>query len=225
MKHILIILILIIPLLSFAQNVEYKNVYKEVDNFRNQLIENGNTKIFTLTFGRNRSEIYQKNDTCFDCLSGFVFWQSQDTTFAKKFNRKGNFKTEKQPIRMDHGDLNFSDIFSCVESSTDILFNSQIRPEGSDLIDSTNYDIMFGDTVYLIRAFVCPTCKSTTMTLDFEGVEKKFFWQSKHFDKVSNKEFYYENLNSRIYHLYLLALMNINHYERNDIWEYEEDVR
>lgn len=225
MRQILVILILIFPILSVGQNIEYKEIFKEVDGLRNHLIENGNTKILTLTFWRNPSETYPKNDTCFDCLSGFVFWQTKDTTFCKKFNCQGTFKIEYQPIRMDHGDLNFSDVFSCVESSTDIMFDTQIRPEGSDLIDSTHYDIMFGDTVYWINAFSCVDCKSTQMTLDFEGLEQKYFWQSIHFDKDSNKEFYYENLNSRIYHLYLLALMNKNHYERNEFWKKNKDGR
>tara|TARA_B100001057_G_scaffold409502_1_gene424195 strand:+ start:53 stop:706 length:654 start_codon:yes stop_codon:yes gene_type:complete len=216
---------LIVPILSVGQNAEYKDVFKDVDSLRDQLVESGNTKILTLTFWRNPSETYPKNDTCFDCLSGYVFWQTEDTTFCKKFNRQGSFETEYQPIRMDYGDLNFSDVFSCIESSADNLFSAQIRPAKTDLIDSTNYDIMFGDTIYMIKAFSCVDCKSTKMRLDFEGKEKKYFWQSIHFDKDSNDEYYFENLNSRIYHLYLLALMNINHYERNEFWEKEKNSR
>lgn len=221
MKLILLVLILSIPILSFGQNGECKNVFNNVDSLRSQLIESGNRKILTLIFRRNPSETYQKNDTCLDCLSGFVFWQTEDTTFCKKFNLQGSFKTEYQPIKMDHGDLNFSDVFSCVESSTEKLFNTQIRPADSDIIDTTKYDIMLGDTVYLISAFSCADCKSTKMSLDFEGNEKEYFWQSIHFDKDSNDEFYQQNLNSRIYHLYLLALMNINHYDRNEFWKKE----
>jgi hypothetical protein len=223
MKHILAILLFGIPSFSVGQVIEYEDIFKEVDSLRSQLIENGNTKILTLTLWRNPSETYPKEDTCFDCLSGFVFWQTEETTFCKKFNRQGSFKTEYQPIRIDHRDLNFSDVFSCIESSCDILFNTQIRPTSSDLIDSSNYEIMLGDTAYLIRAFLCADCKSTKMSLNFEGKKKNYFWQSIHFDKDSNEEFYYENLNSRIYHLYLLALMNINHYERNEIWEIEKN--
>ncbi|MCC6700758.1 MAG: hypothetical protein IT221_04495 [Fluviicola sp.] len=206
---------------SYGQQEAQMDVFKNVDSLRNQLLEEGNTNILTLTFGRNPSETYPQTDTCFDCLSGFVFWQHADTIFCKKFNQQGRFKTVSQSMRMDYADLNFSDVFNCVVSSKEILFHSQIRPTVSDLVDTSNYDILLGDTVYYIKAFSCVDCNSTEMTLDFEGKKQEFHWQSIHFDKKSNSQFYFENLNSRIYHLYLLALMNINHYERNAFWEKE----
>ena len=219
MKYLPIIIFLsFIPFNSHSQSKKTDEIASYIDSLHSTLKKNGFNEIVSIHFWRHSTETVIVNDTCKDRHSGYVFWKSDSLIFANKINTYHTFKTDTQPNWSDNSGLNFANIFEFLDYNKNLIAISEIRPNHNDLTDSTLFQIINNDTVYLRKAFGCVDCNSVSIKINSNKLDTSFYWQSIHFDSKYNDMYYLQNKNSTIYNLYLRILRVIDNYDRNQYW-------
>jgi hypothetical protein len=179
-----------------------------IDSLINNLRKNGTSEIITLNMSSYWGGI---NDN-------YLLWKNVDTSYIKKINNNGIYKTKYQ-VNRDGSLISISNVFDYIQYKKIELLNEKVRPSGSDLIDSAVSYIYVNDTDYLIKKFSCIDCPGYSLSVYLDNIEKNYYWQSIHLEK--NNEFYLENLSSDYYHIFLLIKEIIGFYEINQLWRKE----
>lgn len=198
MRNILLYITINISVFSISQNT-YDSDCKLIDSIKVELTNNGVTDLIVLNKWSAES---------------YILWRTKDSCSIIKASQSNIFKHTQA-----NNNIYFHKLISIFDYCTDNspeLFLEEVRPNNNDLIDSTTFEVYGNDTLYLIEAFECFGCPEVNLNIAINNNNKRFWWSSLYFERDS--EFYYENLDSYFYHIYLMIESIIARNNELNLW-------